>query len=373
MPLADSTREKNGKKNRQTAGGALPPRNASGERNARVKEMEREKILVIEDEDAIRRIIGLHLSRGGFEPVLARDGREGLALARETKPALVLLDVMMPEMDGYTVARKLRAQFVTSQIPIIMLTAKDNLDDKLAGLEVGANDYVTKPFAAGELLARISTVLRWSKAQKSANPLTGLPGNVSIEERLEGLIASGAPFSVVYVDLDNFKAYNDTYGYNEGDVAIRELARILLLACEAHGDGSEFVGHIGGDDFLYTSKPERAEAIARRVLDEFGRALVRLVPEEDRKRGYLEVEGRTGERKRFPILSVTLAMIASDGRRISHVAQVADLASEVKRYGKSIEGSVLVRDRRRGEGPPETVVLGSGPREEGNDVESQGS
>ncbi|MFH1681713.1 MAG: response regulator [Candidatus Eisenbacteria bacterium] len=334
-----------------------------------MKGIEKERILVIDDEDAIRRIIGLHLTRGGFEPILACNGPEGLALAREQKPALILLDVMMPEMDGYDVARKLRSQFATSQIPIIMLTARDALDDKLAGLEVGANDYVTKPFAAGELLARIGTVLSWSKAQRSANPLTGLPGNISIEEHLERLIAAASPFSVVYVDLDNFKAYNDHYGYNEGDVAIRELARILLLACEAEGEGSEFVGHIGGDDFLFTSDPGRAEAISRRVLDEFGKILVDLVPAQDRERGYLEVEGRTGERKRFPILSVTLAMVTSDGKRISHVAQVADLASEVKRYGKSIEGSVLVRDRRRSGEPADHVVLATGARSEVRGVE----
>jgi diguanylate cyclase (GGDEF)-like protein len=327
---------------------------------------EKERILVIEDEDAIRRIIGLHLSRGGYEPILARCGREGIELAREHRPALILLDVMMPEMDGYAVARSLRAQFATSQIPIIMLTARDALDDKLAGLEVGANDYVTKPFAAGELLARIRTVLRWSQEQRSANPLTGLPGNVSIEGHLERLIASRAPFAVVYADLDNFKAYNDTYGYAEGDVAIRELARILVTSCETEGSGGEFVGHIGGDDFIYTSSPERAEAIARRVIREFTKSLERLVRPEDRERGWIEVEGRTGERKRFPILSVTLAMVTNEGQRIEHVAQVGDLASEVKRFGKSLEGSVLVRDRRRGGQSPETVVLAEGrEREDG--------
>ncbi|RPJ42283.1 MAG: response regulator, partial [Candidatus Latescibacterota bacterium] len=316
----------------------------------------------------IRRIIGLHLTRGNYEPLLARGGVEGLEVAREARPALILLDVMMPEMDGYAVARRLRAQFATSQIPIIMLTARDTLDDKLAGLEVGANDYVTKPFAAGELLARIRTVLRWSKEQRSANPLTGLPGNVSIEEHLEKRIASGEPFAVVYVDLDHFKAYNDTYGYAEGDVAIRELARILFRACETGGDGSEFIGHIGGDDFLYTASAERAEAIARTVIRDFEKAIETLVRPEDRARGWIEVEGRTGERKRFPILSVTLAMITSDGKQVSHVAQIGDLACEVKRYGKSIRGCVLVRDRRRGGQPPEAVVYGSGAGREGSDA-----
>ncbi|MBN1825323.1 MAG: response regulator [Candidatus Eisenbacteria bacterium] len=319
----------------------------------------------MDDEESIRRITAAHLKRSGYEVVLASNGREGLETAKEVLPDLILLDLMMPEMDGYSVARSLRADFATSQIPIIILTAKFTLDDKMAGLEVGANDYITKPFAVAELLARIRTVLNWSKQQRSANPLTGLPGNVSIEEALEKKIQSGDPFAAVYVDLDNFKAYNDYYGYSQGDMAIREIAGALVRACRAEGDGSEFVGHIGGDDFIFFASPDRAETISRFVIEEFTNSLQKLIRPDDLKRGYIEVGGRTGDIKQFPLLSVTLAMVTSDRHQIEHVAQVGDIASEVKQYGKSIQGSVLVRDRRRENLPP---VVAGGPE----DVEKEG-
>lgn len=331
-----------------------------------------ERILVVDDEEMIRRVIALHLNKGGFEVVLAKDGREGIELAKRCRPDLILLDVMMPEMDGYNAARRLRSDFATSQIPIIMLTARQEVDDKLSGLEAGANDYITKPFAVTELVARIRTVLNWSKRQRSANPLTGLPGNVSIEEALERRIEMDVPFAVVYVDIDHFKAYNDYYGYNEGDEAIKELARILVAACEEGGNGGEFVGHIGGDDFLFIAPLETAEPIARRVIAQFTASLSRLVRAEDLARGFFEVQGRTGEVTRYPVLSITLAMVTNEGHRIDHVAQVGDLASEVKRYGKAIDGSVLVRDRRRDDtSATPLVVEGTGGENQGGEVESQ--
>jgi len=338
-----------------------------------VEENREERILVVDDEESIRRIIALHLKKGGYETIMASDGEEGIELALRLQPDLILLDLMMPKMDGYTVARKLRADFATSQIPIIMLTAKFTIDDKMIGLEAGANDYITKPFAVGELLARIRTVLNWSKRQRAANPLTGLPGNISIEEELKKRIAAKSAFAVVYVDLDDFKAYNDYYGYNQGDQAIRELSKILMDACRIEGDGSEFVGHVGGDDFLFITGVERAEGISRRVIEEFRTSLHKLIRPDDLRRGSIEVRGRTGEVRRFPLLAVTLAMVVSDGRAIEHVAQVGDIASEVKQYGKSIEGSVLVRDRRRSGEAPVQVGIPSTSSGEGDRVEKQGA
>ena len=310
------------------------------------------KVLIIDDEESIRRITAAHLERSGFTPFLACNGREGIELARQLLPDLILLDLMMPEIDGYSAARAIRADFETSQIPIIMLTAKSTLEDKMQGLDAGANDYITKPFAVGELIARIRTVLKWSQMQRSANPLTGLPGNLSIEHELEKKIQEKSSFAVVYADLDNFKAYNDYYGYAQGDQAIREMAAILMAACREKGNGTEFVGHIGGDDFLIITSPEQAEDISNHVLGEFRSSLARLIRPDDLRQGYIEVRGRTGDVKRFPLLSVTLALIDTDHHKIEHVAQVGDIASEVKSFGKSIEGSILVRDRRRSDEPP---------------------
>ncbi|NNE09457.1 MAG: response regulator [Gemmatimonadetes bacterium] len=305
-----------------------------------------EKILIVDDESSIRKIISFQLERSGYETISASNGREGVEAARRNSPDLILLDLMMPEMDGHQVVEALKADYLTSQIPIIILTAKFAKSDRMAGLSAGVNDYLTKPFELAELLVRIRNVLDWSKKQRSANPLTGLPGNVTIEEQLEKVIRTGEQFSVVYVDLDNFKAYNDYYGYNQGDKAIRELARILIDGKKQIGCGDEFVGHIGGDDFLYIAPPAIADAIGHWVIDEFAKMRTNLIRPDDLRKGHIEVRGRTGEITRYPLLSVTLAIVSNEDCEIDHVAKVGDLASEVKVFGKSIPGSVLVKDRR---------------------------
>lgn len=325
-----------------------------------------ERILIVDDEESIRKIIAFQLKKVGYETILGTNGREGVELARNHLPDLILLDLMMPELDGHQVVELLKADYITSQIPIIILTAKFAKADRMAGLSAGVNDYLTKPFELTELLVRIRNVLDWSKKQRAANPLTGLPGNVTIEEELEKVIDSGEKFAVVYVDLDNFKAFNDSYGYSQGDMAIRETAKILMDATRIRGSGTEFVGHIGGDDFLYIAPIETAEAIGRYVIDQFTDSLTKLVRPEDLRAGYLEAVGRTGSVDRYPILSITLAMITNEYLAIDHVARVGDLASDVKHLGKSVLGSVFVRDRRQSEqGGLETITKGT---EEENDV-----
>lgn len=326
-----------------------------------------ERILVVDDEESIRKIIAFQLKKAGYETMLGKNGREGVEMARTNLPDLILLDLMMPELDGHQVVELLKADYITSQIPIIILTAKFAKADRMAGLSAGVNDYLTKPFEMTELLVRIRNVLDWSKRQRSANPLTGLPGNVTIEEELEKVIASGGKFAVVYVDLDHFKAFNDSYGYNQGDMAIRETARILMDATKIKGCGTEFVGHIGGDDFLFIAPVETAEEIGRYVIGQFTDSLPKLVRPDDLRNGYLEVVGRSGEVDRYPILSVTLAMITNEFTPIEHVARVGDLACEVKQLGKSTRGSVFVRDRRRGSsGGLETITEGTGEDSHGD-------
>ncbi len=327
-----------------------------------------ERVLIVDDEESIRKIIAFQLKKAGYETIIGKNGREGVEMARLHQPDLILCDLMMPELDGHQVVEQLKADFVTSQIPIIILTAKFAKADRIAGLSAGVNDYLTKPFEMNELLVRITNVLDWSKKQRAANPLTGLPGNLSIEEELDKVIDSGAKFAVVYVDLDNFKAYNDYYGYSQGDKAIRMMARILMDAVNVKGKGGEFVGHIGGDDFLFIAPLDVAEDIGRYVIDEFTAILPQLVRPDDLRRGYFEVCGRTGDLVRYPVLSVTLAMVTNEWTPIDHVGKVSDLASEVKRMGKAIDGSVLVRDRRHEE---KTGVELIARGKEGNDAQTK--
>jgi len=306
------------------------------------------KILVVDDEDHIRRILKFQLEKHGYRVVVAENGEIALELMRREAPDLVLLDLMMPKIDGFETCRRIRQNFQTSQIPIIMLTAKSELPDKIKGLQDGANDYLIKPYSNEELLLRVGNVLDWSLKQKEANPLTGLPGNRAIETELQGRIEGKEPFAFLYLDIDNFKPYNDHYGYQKGDDAILFLGDIVTEAVNSLGGANDFVGHIGGDDFVVITSPARAEFIGRHIIDEFDKGSLILLREEDIGRGFMEVHNRLGEIKRMPLMSLTIALVVDDEGKLKHYAQVNDIASELKQYGKAMVGSVVVRERRKG-------------------------
>jgi len=303
------------------------------------------RVLVAEDEASLRDVLCLQLKNAGYETIEAGDGEQALELTSRNLPDLVLLDVMMPRLTGFEVCEKLRAAFPTRHIPIIILTAKAELPDKVTGLEGGANDYITKPWARKELLMRIKNALEWSRQQRSASPLTGLPGNASIDDEIKRRFASGRPFAMLQADIDYFKAFNDHYGYARGDIAIQTLARLLLEAAQ-RSSGDTFVGHIGGDDFVVVTDPAGAERLGRAVIEAFDRAVPSFYDPEDVKHGYIEVPNRQHVPEHFPLMSLTVALVNTEQRPASHLGELTDSIQELKTRGKGIAGSVLVSERR---------------------------
>ena len=287
----------------------------------------------------------MQLRHAGYEVSEATDGAQALELATRNPPDLVLLDVMMPHLTGFEVCERLRASYSTRNIPIIILTARAETSDKVTGLEGGANDYVTKPWAQRELLQRIRNALEWSRQQRAASPLTGLPGNASINDEIRRRFDSRVPFALIQVDVDHFKAFNDRYGYSRGDVAIRSLAQILVEEGQAAG-GDTFVGHIGGDDFVVLTETHLAEPLSHRIIVAFDGLSPTLYDPEDVARGHVEVPNRLHVLERFPLMSLTLALVRTDRQPISHLAQLGDIARELKSHGKGIPGSVVVGERR---------------------------
>ncbi len=304
------------------------------------------KILVVDDEPHIRKILQFLLEQEGFQVTPAENGEVALEKLKTFTPDLILLDVMMPRMDGFTVLQHLRDNFQTSWIPVIMLTAKGESSEKVRGLKGGANDYLTKPFNHDELMLRMRNMLDWSQAQRDANPLTGLPGNRAIEQEVQRRLQAQAPFSFLYLDIDNFKGFNDYYGYSRGDEAINFLARLLRRCSQEAGDPGDFIGHIGGDDFVAITTPEKSEQLGQRLIDEFDAGVIELYDPEDRERGYVKVRNRAGVDRTLPLISLTVALATDTTGRTQHLAQLSDIAAELKSYGKTIPGSVLVRDRR---------------------------
>jgi diguanylate cyclase (GGDEF)-like protein len=253
---------------------------------------------------------------------------------------------MMPNMDGFELTRRLRQDPRTATVSIIMLTARGLSADKLEGFAIGADDYIVKPFDTPELLARIRGVLRRAKEMRAQSPLTGLPGNVRIEEEIDGLVERGEDFALLYADLDHFKAYNDHYGFMRGDQAIQTTAALIEEVAREVTGGDAFIGHVGGDDFVLIVPTEKATDAAEAIVKRFDQEVPALYDPDDRERGFVEVANRRGELQRFPLLSISIGVASTEKRAYAHYAEAVAIATEMKAYTKATAGSSWAIDRR---------------------------
>ncbi len=306
----------------------------------------KDRILVVDDDPDILQFVEMNLDMEGFDTQTAESGKIALEVARERPPDLILLDVMMPELDGLTVLRRLRSSPATASIPVVLLTAKALAEDRVRGLDLGADDYITKPFDIEELLARVKAVLRRAQQMRDLSPLTGLPGNFRISRELESRVSSGSEFAIVHADLDNFKSFNDHYGFMRGDSVIKYTARILVEASEASGDPEVFVGHVGGDDFVAVIDPTYVEEFCKAVVTTFDQGILDFYDTADALQGYIEVTDRKGERHAFPISSISMGVATNTKRPVKSEWEASAIASEMKEYAKRQPGSSYQIDRR---------------------------
>ncbi|HYZ12134.1 MAG TPA: response regulator [Actinomycetota bacterium] len=306
-----------------------------------------ETILVVDDDPDIARFVEVNLRSAGYDVSVASDGEQALEKAAALRPDLVLLDVMMPRIDGFEVAQRLRRNPQTASTSIIMLTAKALSTDKVLGLTAGADDYIIKPFDPIELLARVKGTLRRAKEMRNLSPLTGLPGNIRIQEEIERNVRDDRPFAVLYCDLDNFKAYNDEKGFVRGDRLIQATARIIQDAVVEFAGTDGFVGHVGGDDFVAVVPPESAEDIAKRIVERFDGDIHEFYEREDIKRGYIEVEDRKGEMQKLPLAGVSVGIATTEVRKFEHYGEAVAVATEMKQFAKREPRSWYAIDRRK--------------------------
>lgn len=307
----------------------------------------RPTILLADDDADVAAAIEVNLVLEGYDVTVVHDGLEALELIRALLPDLAILDVVMPGMDGVAVCEASRADPRTEHVPIMLLTAKTMREDRLLGLRVGADDYVTKPFEAAEVVARVHNLIRRTSQMRDVSPLTGLPGNFQIAQFLERLVAEPERgFAVLYCDLNGFKSYNDHYGFLRGDEVIKFTANVLQ-GCVADGAGEiEFVGHVGGDDFVLIVGPNDAERIARLAIDRFDRGILDFYDNVDRERGYVETTNRQGTLQSYPIVSMAIGIATTAHRQLTSQWEASVVASEMKNHAKREGTSAYAVDRR---------------------------
>jgi diguanylate cyclase (GGDEF)-like protein len=304
-------------------------------------------VLVVEDDESVATFIRMTLEASDYEVLCCAEGADALERAVGWGPDLVLLDLGLPELDGLTVCRRLRADPVTAAVPVIVVTGQADPADKIAGLEAGADDYIVKPFDVVELLARVGTMLRRNADMRALSPLTGLPGNGRILAEINRRVKGSEPFAVCYCDLDRFKGFNDRYGFLRGDELITLLARLLQRAALAVGDPSPFVGHVGGDDFVVVCAPEQVEPLTRGVTEALDQRIQALYDQEDAAAGGIQVIDRQGNAYRQPFVSISIGVAVAGPRRFTDSREVVAVATEMKGVAKREEGSAVAVDRRR--------------------------
>ena len=303
------------------------------------------KILVIDDSPFFRGQLRVVLS-AEYTVAEASDGEEGLEAVKREKPDLVLLDGVLRGMSGFEVCRILRESESNNLMPIIMITSSDRQEDILLGLELGADDYITKPFNNRELNSRIKNLLRRIDRNRNANPLTGLPGNIEIQREVMSRISKGDKFAVGYVDLDNFNAYNDAYSFSRGDTVIVLTADILRDQLRLWGNADDFTGHIGGDDFIFVTTPDRVVKICEEITAIFDEKIRDFYNEEDRKALSVRTINRKGEVDVFPLMSVSIAVATNQHRNLDNYLIIGDIAAELKKQLTRMQGSNYCIDRR---------------------------
>lgn len=305
------------------------------------------RVMVVDDDPDIRTIVRTVFEGDNYAVETCPSGEEALERVKVFNPELIVLDVMMPGMDGYQVCSELKKDFETAHIPVILLTAKQDIIDLERGVEHSIDDYIAKPFSQRELLARAKMVLSRTRYQLGCNPLTGLPGNLEIEHRIKEAIRSGKLYSIFYADIDRFKSFNDYYGYARGDSVIRLLTHCMIQATRVLGKPKDFVGHIGGDDFVMLCYHNEAEKLANRVTELFGEGVKDYFESNDSERGFYEIKDRTGHLRRYPAtLTLTIVLVTSDKRKFTNIAEIAGVVTELKKFGKGKPGNIVVQERR---------------------------
>jgi len=303
------------------------------------------KILLADDSHAIRFLVTEILTNAGFTVIQAQDGQEAIEKTYKENPDLLILDYEMPKKTGFEVVKEVRSRTGYLHTPIIIFTAVTDKSTKLEGLGLDIDDYLTKPADEDEIVARVKLLLKRSQQKMDSNPLTHLPGNPSIQARVEREINTNQPFAVLYCDLNNFKSFNDKYGFEAGDHVLKTTADLIVHA--AHLDPNAFVGHIGGDDFIVVCSFDKAEPIAQEIASQIDEIAPSFYSQEDLAQGYMLSTNRKGEEERFPFLAMGIGIVHNTKRPLTSFAMVSSIGSELKCLAKQHEkGSYYVMDRR---------------------------
>ena len=304
-------------------------------------------ILIITPDTALKEVLNFCFDGWGYEVFLWEEYTGDIASIKKILPDVVVIDIHSAHKEDLKICEVLKDDPLTSSIPVITLIDKRHLKTQLLTLKHGIDDYLIKPPDPLDLRVRIEMAIRRAQYNLYSSPLTGLPGGKIIEEKLKEKIESNSDFSFGYIDIDNFKYFNDVYGYIKGDGIIMHTAYLLYNTIRKFGNRSDFIGHIGGDDFVFMTTPDKYELICKNFIMMFDKIMPFHYSQQDRKQKFIIARDRTHKMKKIPLVSVSIGIVNSNsGHSIESVIDVNDKIAQLKKYLKKIEGSTYMIDRR---------------------------
>ncbi|MBO9361513.1 MAG: response regulator [Thermoflexus sp.] len=292
--------------------------------------MSKGRILIVEDDPDIASLLKTYFSSLDYEVQTAARGQEALERTRQQLPNLILLDIVLPDIDGYEVCRRLRTHLRTRHIPILFLTQRDERSDRIAGLELGADDYITKPFDIEELRLRVQNALRRAERESLTSPVTGLPSGRLIEDQLRELLRR-SDWGLLYIGINGLEAFKEVYGFVAADEMLRWTAMLIGEVADELGTPEDFIGHVGGDDFVMITRADRAEAIAQALRQRFAEGVGAHYAFPDRERGYLVLTDSMGNERRVPLTSLAIGIVRAGDSVFHDVRELTEIAAEARR------------------------------------------
>ncbi len=271
----------------------------------------KQRILIVEDDLDTSDMLRAYFEGQGYEVITAAWGNDALQLCQETVPDLIIQDIRLPDINGYEVTRQLRRSVRTQQIPVIFLTEKRERTDRIAGLKLGAVDYITKPFDMQELRLRVRNALRRAGFESLVSPVTGLPGEKVALERLELLVGKD-DWAVMQISIVGMEAFNEAYGFVAGDDVLRAVGLIISNVVEEAGTMDDFVGHTDVADFTLITVPAKVEELGEKIVTRLNRAISYFYPIKDRERGFILLKDASGKKRRVGLMSVAIGVATDD-------------------------------------------------------------
>ncbi len=272
---------------------------------------------------------------------------DSIDVALKNIPSLIVINEDAVDLDVVKLCRKIRKDENNMITPVIVVSSNSSRMHRMEILNEAVEYFIKKPVDEGYLYYTVKNLTRLLAINRRVSPLTGLPGNVQIQAELKKHLMKQEEFSVMYLDLDNFKAYNDEYGFLKGDEVIKYTANVITKCIHNDFNQIGFVGHIGGDDFIAIVPYKDTEALCQQIIARFDKGIKSFYNEADIENGYIEIANRKGIVEKFPLVSISIAVVVADKNRFDNILEIGDVSAQVKHAVKSVLGSSYAIDRRK--------------------------